>query len=162
MTMRQDHDIKIFFQYVIPSVLSFALSGVYAIVDGFFIGNSIGDLGLSAVNIAYPIVAALQALATGVVVGAAIYYCIYKAEKKEAQAKNYIAGALRVLIISSILVTILVFLLNGTLLKLLGAGGKLLALGEEYIAVIALGASTQVIGTGLVPLSVTTAVPFTQ
>ena len=50
-------DLKTFFQYVIPSVLSFALSGIYTIVDGFFVGNSIGDMGLSAVNIAYPIVA---------------------------------------------------------------------------------------------------------
>lgn len=33
--MKYKHDIRIFFQYVIPSVLSFALSGVYAIVDGF-------------------------------------------------------------------------------------------------------------------------------
>ncbi len=79
--------------------------------------------------------------------GGAIYYSIYKAEKKEEQAKNFIAGALWVLMISSVLVTILAFLLNGTLLRLLGAGGGLLALGEEYIAVIALGASTQVIGT---------------
>lgn len=36
MTMKQTRNIRIFFQYVIPSVLSFALSGVYAIVDGFF------------------------------------------------------------------------------------------------------------------------------
>ena len=71
--MKQTRDIRIFFQYVIPSVLSFALSGVYAIVDGFFIGNSIGDLGLSAVNIAYPIVAVIQALGTGIGMGGAIY-----------------------------------------------------------------------------------------
>ncbi len=58
-------DIKTFFKYVIPSILSFALSGIYTIVDGFFIGNSIGDIGLSAVNIAYPIVAVIQALGTG-------------------------------------------------------------------------------------------------
>ena len=38
---------RTFFYYVIPSVLSFALSGIYAIVDGFFVGNSIGDAGLS-------------------------------------------------------------------------------------------------------------------
>lgn len=38
-------DIKTFFQYVIPSVLSFALSGIYTIADGFFVGNSIGDMG---------------------------------------------------------------------------------------------------------------------
>ena len=53
---------RTFFQYVIPSVLSFALSGVYAIVDGFFVGNSIGDAGLSAINIAYPVTAVLQAI----------------------------------------------------------------------------------------------------
>ncbi len=149
--MKQTRDIRMFFQYVIPSVLSFALSGVYTIVDGFFIGNSIGDLGLSAVNIAYPVVAVIQALGTGIGMGGAIYYSIYKAEKKEKQAREFIAGALWVLMISSVLLTILVFLLNGSLLGLLGANGELLALGEEYIAVIALGASMQVIGTGLVP-----------
>ncbi len=149
--MKQTYDIKTFLQFVIPSVLSFALSGVYTIVDGFFIGNSIGDLGLSAVNIAYPIVAVIQALGTGIGMGGAIYYSIYKAEKKEEQAREFTAGALWILIISSILLTISVFLLNSTLLKLLGASSELLLLGEEYIAVIALGAALQVIGTGFIP-----------
>ena len=36
-------DVKTFLKYVIPSVLSFALSGIYTIVDGFFVGNSIGE-----------------------------------------------------------------------------------------------------------------------
>ena len=57
---------KEFLLYVIPSVLAFALSGVYAIVDGFFVGNSIGDAGLAAINVAYPVTALLQALGTGI------------------------------------------------------------------------------------------------
>lgn len=149
--MKQGYDMKVFFKYVIPSVLSFALSGVYTIVDGFFVGNSIGDLGLSAVNIAYPIVAVIQALGTGIGMGGAIYYSINKAEKKETEARAYSAGALWMLLISSILLTVLVSLLNDSLLSLLGAKGQLLLLGKEYIAVIALGAGLQVIGTGLVP-----------
>lgn len=149
--MKQTRDVRTFFQYVIPSVLSFALSGVYTIVDGFFVGNSIGDLGLSAVSIAYPIVAVIQALGTGIGMGGAIYYSISKAEKKEKEAREYTAGALWVLVIFSILLTLSVFLLNSTLLRQLGADGDLLALGEEYIAVIALGSALQVIGTGLVP-----------
>lgn len=148
---RRTRDIKTFFHYVVPSVLSFALSGVYAIVDGYFVGNSIGDLGLSAVNIAYPIVAVMQALGTGIGMGGAIHYAICKAEKKDALAKEYTAGAMWVLLAASVLLTVSVFFLNGTLLKLLGANGKLLALGEEYIAIIAAGAAMQVIGTGLVP-----------
>ncbi len=144
-------DVKTFFKYVIPSVLSFALSGIYTIVDGFFIGRSIGDIGLSAVNIAYPIVAVIQALGTGIGMGGAIYYSINKAEKKDAKVKAFTAGALWLLIISSIILTFSIFFLNSSLLRLLGARGQLLTLGEEYIAVIATGAALQVIGTGLVP-----------
>lgn len=45
---------KVFFSYVIPSVLAFALSGVYTIVDGFFIGQSLGDMGLAAIILSLP------------------------------------------------------------------------------------------------------------
>lgn len=61
---------RTFFQYVIPSIIAFALSGVYAIADGYFVGNTIGDAGLSAINIAYPIVALIQAVGTGIGMGA--------------------------------------------------------------------------------------------
>lgn len=149
--MKQMRDIKTFFRYVIPSVLSFALSGVYAIVDGYFVGNSMGDIGLSAVNIAYPIVAVIQALGTGIGMGGAIYYSINKAEGKEKEAGEFTAGALWVLIITSIILTFAIFFLNNPLLRLLGAEGSLLSLGEEYIAIIALGAVLQIIGTGLIP-----------
>lgn len=83
----------IFLKYVIPSIIAFALSGIYAIVDGYFVGNTIGDAGLSAINIAYPIVAVLQALGTGIGIGGAIYYSISTAEKKEARAKEFIAAS---------------------------------------------------------------------
>ena len=37
--------LKTFAAYVAPSVFACALSGIYAIVDGFFVGNSVGDIG---------------------------------------------------------------------------------------------------------------------
>ena len=72
-----------FFKYVIPSVIAFTLAGIYAIVDGYFVGNTIGDAGLSAINIAYPVVAVLQALGTGIGMGGAVYYSIHMAEKRK-------------------------------------------------------------------------------
>ena len=51
-----------FFKFVIPSMLAFALSGIYSIADGFFVGNAIGDQALAAINIAYPLTAFLQAV----------------------------------------------------------------------------------------------------
>ena len=49
--------MKKFLKYVVPSVLAFALSGIYAIVDGFFVGNTVGDDGLSAIKVVNPEVA---------------------------------------------------------------------------------------------------------
>ena len=64
---------KEFFSYVIPSLLAFALSGVYSIGDGFFVGHSIGDAGLTTINIAYPVVAFLQAAGPGIGMGGAVH-----------------------------------------------------------------------------------------
>ena len=81
-------EMKTFFKYVIPSILSFALSGVYAIVDGFFVGHSVGDMGLSAINVAYPVSAVLQAAGTGIGMGGAVYYSISRAEKRKTAPVN--------------------------------------------------------------------------
>ena len=51
-------------------------------MDGYFVGNTIGDAGLSAINIVYPIEALIQALGTGIGMGGAVYYSINAAEKK--------------------------------------------------------------------------------
>ena len=142
---------RTFFRYVIPSVLSFALSGVYAIVDGFFVGNSIGDAGLSAINIAYPITALLQAVGTGIGMGGAVKYSILKAEGNEKKARRFISGAIWLMLLFSAVLTAAVFFSSEKILSALGASGELLTLGNAYIKVVALGTILQVFGTGLVP-----------
>ena len=144
-------EMKTFFKYVIPSILSFALSGVYAIVDGFFVGHSVGDMGLSAINVAYPVSAVLQAAGTGIGMGGAVYYSISRAEKKENRAREFTAVTLWLLLLFSVILSLLTFFLNRPILQLLGAEGRLLSLGEEYNRIIALGAGLQILSTGLVP-----------
>lgn len=142
---------RIFFKYVIPAIIAFALSGVYAIIDGYFVGNTIGDAGLSAINIAYPIVAVLQALGTGIGMGGAVYYSINMAEKKEKRAEEYIAASWWLLIVASAVITVVTYFLSSGILKLLGADGRILTLAIDYIKIIAFGAVLQILGTGLIP-----------
>lgn len=141
----------VFLKYVIPSIIAFALSGIYAIVDGYFVGNTIGDAGLSAINIAYPIVAVLQALGTGIGIGGAVYYSISTAEKKEVRAKEFIAASWWLLILASAITTAVTYFFSSGILKLLGADGKILLFATDYIKIITLGATLQILGTGLIP-----------
>ena len=41
-------------QFAIPSIIAMLVGALYNIVDQFFIGRSIGELGNAATNIAFP------------------------------------------------------------------------------------------------------------
>lgn len=146
------HHRRTFFKYVIPSIIAFALSGVYAIIDGFFVGNTIGDMGLSAINMAYPVVALIQAVGTGIGMGAAVYYAIHLASGDKETAENFAGMAWWLLILSSIILSFILYFFAMPLLKTLGMQKELLRYGMDYIQIIALGALLQVLGTGLIPL----------
>lgn len=143
---------KPFAACVFPAVFAFALSGIYAIVDGFFVGRSIGDTGLSAINIAYPVTALIQAAGTGTGMGGAVMYSVRLAEKRDSEAENFMKGVFFYLALTGILLTVLLFPLTDLLLSLMGADGELMKPGREYLSVIVLGSVFQVFGTGVVPL----------
>ena len=143
---------KPFAACVFPAVFAFALSGIYAIVDGFFVGRSIGDTGLSAINIAYPVTALIQAAGTGTGMGGAVMYSVRLAEKRGSEAENFMKGVFFYLALTGILLTVILFPLTDPLLSLMGADGELMKPGREYLSVIVLGSVFQVFGTGVVPL----------
>lgn len=143
---------KPFAACVFPAVFAFALSGIYAIVDGFFVGRSIGDTGLSAINIAYPVTALIQAAGTGTGMGGAVMYSVRLAEKRDSEAENFMKGVFFYLALTGILLTVILFPLTAPLLSLMGADGELMKPGREYLSVIVLGSVFQVFGTGVVPL----------
>ena len=142
---------KDFFRFVLPSMLAFALSGIYSIADGFFVGNALGDNALAAVNIAYPLTAFLQAVGTGIGMGGAVRYAIITGTNDHKRGRQYFGMALLLLILSGLFFTALFLLGAPIVLRFFGADGEIHALAKEYILYIALGAIFQILGTGLVP-----------
>ena len=140
-----------FFRYVLPSVAAFALSGVYCIVDGYFVGNRLGDLGLAAINLAYPVAAFFSAAGTGIGLAGAIRFAILRSQGHERESVRCFSGAALLLVAASALLMALVLAFAVPLLRLLGAEGEVLAPAVEYTRAIASGAFMQVLGTGLVP-----------
>ena len=121
---------KTFYACVIPSVLAFALSGVYTIVDGFFVGRSVGDIGLSTINIAYPVVSLLQALGTGIGMGGSVMYTLSRSSGKQDEAKRYLRCTTLLLLVVGVVLTVLLLLTMTPVLKLLGAAGEMVTLGK--------------------------------
>ena len=72
MHVTKDKISAIFFQYSIPSILGMLAISSANIVDGFFIGNYVGDFGLAAINISLPIFSLLFGFALMVAVGCSV------------------------------------------------------------------------------------------
>ena len=125
---------------------------MYAIVDGFFIGNCIGDTGLAAINLAYPITAFLQALGTGIGTGGSVRFSIAAGQGDAPAQRRYFSLTLGLLALAGVLCTLALLPLCRPLLVLLGARQGLLAPSQDYLQTIALGAAFQIFGTGIAPL----------
>ena len=143
---------KPFFQAVLPSLLAFAFSGVYAIVDGLFVGQATGDKGLAAINLAFPITALLLALGTGLGMGGAVQIAISKGKQDKDAEGRFFFHTIALLLITCVLATAGLFAAADPLLRFFGAQGELFPLAQSYIIPILIGATFQILATGLVPI----------
>lgn len=143
---------KKFWRFVFPSMLAFAFSGLYAIVDGFFVGRSTGDIGLAAINIAYPLTALIQAVGTGIGMGGAIPLAVARGGDDTRKERTLLGNTLLLLLIACLLVLGGLLLCYRPLLGLLGARGEVLEAAADYIRIIILGSVFQILATGFTPM----------
>lgn len=150
MTINQASDK--FFRYAIPSMLSMVLVGMYGIVDGYFLCQAMGDDGLTAINLAWPLLALMTAIGTGVGTGGSIIMSIRNGEGNEEGALRAKSVTLVLLLITSVLLMPIYYLFIDDVLPLLGAKGNIYEYGYNYLFVITCGTLFQIMGAGLVPI----------
>lgn len=142
---------KTFFRQVLPAMLAFAFSGLYTIVDGFFVGRNVGDVGLAAINIAYPLVALTMAVGTGIGMGGAVQIAVSRG-RRDPEERRYLGNTLTLLTLAGLLLTAALLLVSRPALELLGAQGEVLDAGLIYLRSILVGTLFQLGATGLAPL----------
>ena len=141
-----------FYRHVLPSMISFAFTGIYTIVDGIFVGLKVSDTGLAAINIAYPILAFILAIGTGIGMAGAIHIAIYKGQKEEDQALSVCGNTITLLILSGLLCTLILWPIRSWLLTVLGAEGIVFNYAQEYLNVILLGSVFHLTACGINPI----------
>ncbi|MEG0147153.1 MAG: MATE family efflux transporter, partial [Raoultibacter sp.] len=50
-------------EFAIPAILGMLVNGAYNVIDSIFLGQAMGEIGLSAATVAMPIMAVFMALA---------------------------------------------------------------------------------------------------
>ena len=128
------------------------MSGVYTIVDGFFIGQSLGDVGLTAITLDYPDSALVGAIGTGLGLSGAIRFTILNALGETQKHQECFSGTTLLMLVVAGLWTAIPHGFTEPILHLLGARGDTLNLCAEYARIIALGHACKIVKTGFIPL----------
>ncbi|MEG6584943.1 MATE family efflux transporter [Dendrosporobacter sp. 1207_IL3150] len=140
---------KLLWDFSVPAIVGMMVNGLYNIVDSIFVGNYVGEVGLTAVTIAYPIMLVMMAFGMLVGIGAASLVSIRMGERNQAGAEKILGNALAMLIIMAVTFTAIFVLFLDPILLMLGAGGDVLVYAREFTQVILLGSLAMYVGFGL-------------
>lgn len=126
----------------IPTVISSLISVLYNLTDTFFIGLLDDPIQLGAISLAFPVFLVIQAISTIFSVGAPSYIsrCLGAKDYEEVKKVSSVAhfGTISI----TIILTILYFLFQDSLLDLMGTTAENYAPTKAYMSIIVLFAVT--------------------
>lgn len=142
--------IKKFCKHVFPTMFALAFSGIYAIIDGLFIGQKLGDAGLSAINIAYPLPAIIFALGAGFGMAGGVLLSLHKDD--EMTQRKILGNCLVLITISSLIMMIIFQLFHQPILIFFKASSAIMPYATTYIQTVIFGIFFNMLGTALSPI----------
>lgn len=139
-------------QDCIPTVFSLLMSGLYGVMDGLFVGRAVGDTGLAAINIAWPIAAVITAVGIGIGSGGSVLYSNSNGKGEQERGELVYHQTITFLFAAAMVLLIVLGFTYPAILSALGAKGDVYQKAVEYIQIIIFGAVFQVMGTGFIPM----------
>ena len=93
-------------EFAIPSVVGMLVNGSYAIVNSIFLGNAMGEIGLSAITVANPMLIVFMAFAMLVGNGGNALAALRLGEGKRVEAERALGNVVLLSIVLSALVAL--------------------------------------------------------
>lgn len=140
---------KLFFSFMLPSVGSQLLSGVYTIVDGFFIGMGTGEAGLAAVGLAFPFTVFVTAVGAGIGVGGGALISISAGRGRVKLSERVLASMLWLMVCASLVTSVCFSLASGPLLALYDVSPRVAELARVYALILLACSPAQVFTMGM-------------
>ena len=135
-------------QFAIPSIISMLVGALYNIVDQFFIGQRVGELGNAATNSAFPLSTSCLALALLIGIGGSSAFNLAMGSGHEKRAVNIMGNAVVLLAGSGLVLSIITLLFLKPLLLFFGSPKAVLPYAMEYTKITAFGFPFLLLSTG--------------
>ena len=139
---------KLLRQFAVPSIIAMLVGSLYNIVDQFFIGRSVGELGNAATNIAFPLTISCIAIALLFGIGGASAFNLAMGKGEREKAVYYIGNAAAMLFGCGVVLCIITQLFLNPMLKFFGAPAEVLGYASTYTRITSFGFPFLILATG--------------
>ncbi len=126
-------------QFAIPSIIAMLVNSLYNIVDQFFIGRSIGELGNAATNISFPLSISCIAIALLFGIGGASAFNISMGEGDQDTAVYYLGNAATMLFSCGVVLCLITQIFLEPMLRFFGSPDNVLDYAKTYTSIVSLG-----------------------
>lgn len=147
--MGQEKISKLLWDFSLPAIVGMIVNALYNVVDSIFVGNGVGEIGLTAVTIAFPIMIVLMAIGMLIGIGASTLISIKLGEQNHQAAETILGNAFTLMILAVIFVSATALFFLDPLLIFLGAKPNVLPYARDFSKIILLGSIFMHIGFGL-------------
>lgn len=126
-------------QFAMPSIIAMLVSSLYNIVDQFFIGRNVGELGNAATNISFPLSISCVAIALLFGIGGASAFNISMGRGEKDKAIGYLGNAAAMLVICGVILAVVTLIFLKPLLVFFGSPDDVLDYAITYTRIVAFG-----------------------
>lgn len=139
---------KLLRQFAVPSIVAMVVSALYNIVDQFFIGQSIGELGNAATNVAFPLSTVCTAIALLLGIGASASFNLSMGRGEKEKALYYVGNAAVLLFAFGTILCVFTLIFLEPLMIFFGSPDNVLGYAMEYVSITAIGFPFLILTTG--------------
>ena len=142
---------KLLLQYSIPAIIGMVVNALYNIVDRMFIGNipDIGSLAITGVGITMPIMTIVLAFGMLIGIGITANISLNLGKGNRTTAEKLLGNAFTLSIIVGLAIAITGTIFANPILNLFGASENTLFYAKEYIGIILLGCTFNILSFAL-------------
>ena len=139
---------KLLRQFAVPSIISMLVGSLYNIVDQFFIGQSVGELGNAATNISFPLSISCVAIALLFGIGGASAFNISMGGGDKEKAVYFLGNASVMLFGCGLVMCLITQMFLDPMLHFFGSPDDVLEYAKTYTRIISFGFPFVILATG--------------
>lgn len=139
---------KLLRKFAVPSIISMLVMSLYNIVDQIFIGQTVGELGNAATNVAFPLTTLCLATALTFGIGGASGFNLNLGAGDYKKAPYFIGNGATMMLGIGVILALIASVIMKPLLLFFGSTENILSYAVEYTRIIAIGFPVAIISSG--------------